>query len=382
MRRKRISVGSKVTISRRGRSGIWTAEYHFDGQHRRKSLRTLEQKVAIQRAAEIDQALQSGWNGAIVQPRVPSVAGENSAERPTLASAIDKFMAFTESKGTSRKTIVKYRGVLQKFAGFVESGGIRLLYHISATVIDNYMSSRRVARVQDATLYFERSLIKSFLDWCVRRDFLSANPIAKDRIKKPKNKVHNVLTCQDISRILSFADEGDRLLILALAMTGMRSGELRQLRLRDVDLEKATIEVVSRDGAKTKTGLSRNVPIHPDFRQHLERLPKRSGDRPYFCDPRQSGARKDERMLHAGRLNDRFGEYLRSAGLPVGRKDRGFTIHSLRHFFKTHALECGVPRHYVDTWQGHATGSSASDAYVHPRSDKHHYWMSKISFGL
>ena len=39
------------------------------------------------------------------------------------------------------------------------------------------------------------------------------------------------------------------------------------------------------------------------------------------------------------------------------------TLHSLRGFFKSHALLSGVPREVVDTWQAHCADRSAS--FVH-----------------
>ena len=42
------------------------------------------------------------------------------------------------------------------------------------------------------------------------------------------------------------------------------------------------------------------------------------------------------------RLNETFLETLKSLGISTGRDD-GFTIHSLRHFMRTFAVNAGIP---------------------------------------
>lgn len=57
---ERIKVGDRVTIRKRGSGGTWQAEFHFSGEHRRKSLKTKNKKIAVQRASQLDAELVSG----------------------------------------------------------------------------------------------------------------------------------------------------------------------------------------------------------------------------------------------------------------------------------------------------------------------------------
>ncbi|MBA2117840.1 hypothetical protein [Bremerella alba] len=80
-------------------------------------------------------------------------------------------------------------------------------------------------------------------------------------------------------------------------------------------------------------------------------------------------------------LNDDFKATLRRLVIPDGQKSGCFTLHSLRHFFKSHAIAQGVPREYVDAWQGHSQKYKiASDAYVHIQDKDSQRWIGNIDF--
>ena len=47
---QRIRVGEFTTIYKRGKKGVYTADFHHDGEHCRESLKTRNKKIARQRA--------------------------------------------------------------------------------------------------------------------------------------------------------------------------------------------------------------------------------------------------------------------------------------------------------------------------------------------
>ena len=56
-------------------------------------------------------------------------------------------------------------------------------------------------------------------------------------------------------------------------------------------------------------------------------------------------------------------EILNKLKIHAGRQNGGFTVHSLRHFFKTHCINCGIPKPVVDAWQGHKIDMSVGAQY-------------------
>ena len=173
--------------------------------------------------------------------------------------------------------------------------------------------------------------------------------MAEVKNKKQELQTKFCPTLDQVNAILAAAPEPFQAQWATLALSGLRAGELQRLRLEDVDLEGNWIKVISRVGAKTKTGKSRHVPIHPRLRAILAEIPRTP--REYFFT--YSGDPADPRPIKLKRLNDRLKSLLPQLGIPRGRK-QGMVVHSFRHFFETAAVNAGVPQPVVDRWMGHA----------------------------
>jgi integrase len=164
-----------------------------------------------------------------------------------------------------------------------------------------------------------------------------------------------------------------------LAFTGMRSGELRRLAPADLDLGGNWVHVRSRQGAETKTRLSRKVPIHARLRPLLEALPRRP--RPWlFTAPGGREGPAGGRPVSVKKLNEEFVRVLGRLGLPAGREG-GYTLHSLRHSFETVCVNAGIPQRVVDTWLGHRADRSMAAVYYKLRDEDSQEFMRKAPFG-
>ncbi len=185
---------------------------------------------------------------------------------------------------------------------------------------------------------------------------------------------------EQVDKILEAAKEPRRTQYAVLAFTGMRSGEMQHLLRVDVDLYGNSIHIISRDGAETKTRESRKVPIHPRLRALVEALPKTKSQWCFATGPSNRYPNGDH-WVNPKRLNEDFLKILRRLGIPTGRKKGGFTIHSLRHFFKTFCINAGIPKPVVDTWQGHHGDQSVSARYYKLADDDSQKFMFQVPFG-
>jgi integrase len=123
------------------------------------------------------------------------------------------------------------------------------------------------------------------------------------------------------------------------------------------------------------------VPIHPRLRAMLEAYPPSSGKWFFAAGPSNKFPDGTD-WLNVKQLNEDFKKLLRELQIPAGREEDGFTIHSLRGFFKSHCINSGVPREVVDTWQGHTMRATASDLYYSLPDDVSQAWMQKVIFDL
>jgi hypothetical protein len=141
-------VGHRVTICPRGKKGIYTAEFWWDGHHRRVSLKTSNKKVAVQRAIRLEADLEGGSYG------------RTQIKKSTIAQAVEDYLRYLKTEGRRTKTLVKYRGVLETFAGFATAERAKYLNQITATLFDKFQALRKKDHSQKS-LYNEAVIIKS-----------------------------------------------------------------------------------------------------------------------------------------------------------------------------------------------------------------------------
>jgi len=365
---KRVSIGNRVIITQRGKKKIWTAEFWNDGQHRRKSLKTSNKKIAIDRAMKIEHELLEG-------------TFHKADSEIKLETAIENYLDHLKTEGRARKTIVRYRGELYALRDFQRSKKKKLLRQISPILFDQFREIRKRDHTL-LTLYHEGTVCKTFLYWCVSRELLKQSPLKDYKLVKPPRRVKPSPHIEEILKVLDASLEPQKVLLATLAFTGMRSGELRTLRQEDVDLENNWIYLKSREGAeRTKTGESRKIPIHAKLLPFLKKQPP-SSSLWYFNAQASRKYPAGEHWIDPKKLNERFQIIAEKIGLPVGRKSDGYTLHSLRHFFETHCVNSRVPQRVVDTWMGHQSDKSMAAVYYQLSDKDSQSFMAELSFDL
>lgn len=367
----RILVGEFVSICPRGKRGRWSAEFHRDGQHHRRALNTTNLRVARQRAAVIDRELAAGTFQAPVR-------SDHKQPQSLLTQVIDDFIVHCDTGGSRDKTRTKYAGILSTFAEYCASQDVTLMRQIDLQLIDRYRAHRK-PKLSDGSMHHEGRLLKQFLGWATTRRHLAANPLADVLFPKPRRQQRPAPSLKEIDSILAVTPERLRAVLTVLAFAGLRSGEVRNLLVEDVDLANNWINVMSRPGAETKTGQSWKVPIHDRLRQVLEGLPRRSSGYFFVAGPSRKYPRGDHH-ISTDRLNESFRAIVESVGMTAGR-DAGLTIHTMRHFFRTFATNAGVPERMIYKWLGHAPDRSMGNTYYNPSDEDFQKAMKKVPFG-
>lgn len=376
--KKREHVGERVSIVKRGKKNIWNAEFHWQGQHCRKSLKTSNLKVARGRAAQLDVQLATGTYSS-VDPAKAHI----SARSLTIDQAASEFIAFKQTDGRRKKTTNKYKSTFREFGQFCKSQGVTAASGVTLRLFDKYRATRLAIRAKK-TVHNESVILKSFLAWCAQRKIITENPLASETFEKPKYAPRGGPTLEQVNAVLKQFNGQRQLALLILAFTGMRSGECQRLRvdLGDIDLEGNWIHIVSREGAETKTGNTWKVPIHPRLRKSLEEHLK--GKRKWLLTENPSRRYPTGgHHLNMKRLNEVFLKALRKLGIKAGKKAGGFYLHSLRSFFKTFCINNNVPREIVDAWQNHQgeRRPTASDGYYKLTDEISQEKMKQVPFG-
>ncbi|MBI3410994.1 MAG: site-specific integrase [Planctomycetes bacterium] len=361
----RIRIGDHVRIYKRGKKSIWCADFWRDGQHCRQSLKTANEKVARQRALQLEVELATG---SYHQP----------PRDCTFEQSIEDYLAFLVTENRAPKTLVKYRGILVTFKDLIGSLGVTRLRQFSVTHFDRFRGERKKNH-HPKTMYTEGVVVKQFWKWCKSRKLVRENPLAEFKLTKPPLIPKEGPSIAQIDTILATVTGQFRLILAVLAFTGMRSGELQRLRKEDLDLVGNWLHVTSRTGAETKTKFSRKVPLHPRLRMLFQQKPRNPGPWLFTAKPSRKYPAGDH-WIGTKKLNDRFIELLARLKLPVGR-DAGFTIHSLRHAFETITVNAGIPQRAVDAWLGHHGDKSMAAVYYKLKDEESQAFMLRVPFG-
>jgi integrase len=163
------------------------------------------------------------------------------------------------------------------------------------------------------------------------------------RLPKVGATVSSTLSVGEIRQLLGATDGDERLALMLAAFSGLRAGEVRGLRWRDVNLAKGLLvvrrNICNGEASAPKSGHERLVPLVPELREALGRA--RTADLDAAVT---SGRRKP---WTDGSLTNAFRRARDRAGL------RGWRLHDLRHFYVTSLFRAGLPAPLVQRLAGH-----------------------------
>ena len=304
------------------------------------------------------------------QPTTKTDTDTTEDEGLTFSEFVPRFLALCESPAAGRRgpnsegELANKRGMLEQHLELFF--GDMLLTEIGAREVDAYVCEKSAERskrtgkpLSGSTIANHLSLLRRMLRVACRWDMISKVP----DIQPPrKGEVDNYLTHREARRLLAKADPLFRDLIMLALRTGMRLGELRELRTGDVTLGATRIRVSrqrTKKGriTKPKGDKIRTIQVPTDAVAMLrKRLAGLEVDELVFSKPAgYKASHRSEPPAEGGEPwshKDVFGAVTRAAeAAKIGRK---IGVHTLRHTFATHAVAAGVPLSVVSRQLGHS----------------------------
>lgn len=159
-------------------------------------------------------------------------------------------------------------------------------------------------------------------------------------------KARNLELLPDLDA-MPFADHIKPLVLLAMN-TGLRRGELFNLKWTDVDLVRAQLTVRA---AGAKSAKVRHVPLNREARNTLKGWQETTGTKIGYVFPGKGGGRLDN-------IKKAWGKVLEDAKLD------DFHFHDLRHHFASRLVMAGADLYVVKELLGHAT-IAMTERYAH-----------------
>jgi len=242
-------------------------------------------------------------------------------------------------KGNVRPTTyLRYRKTLEHFTNYLsqhQSLHVRLS-QVPFHLIEEY-KQKRVSLVKPLTVNVELKVLKALYNFAIKCRCARENPVTKVAFFQEVERKPRYLTRDEIEHLLKNSN-GLYPVLYTLLKTGLRKGEVINLRWEDVDFTRKCIRVESKEDWHTKTGNSREIPIYEDLLEILRELPRKSHYVFLNTNGRKYGYHLTERVKRLGRR--------------IGIEN--LTVHALRHTFISHLVMSGVDLVTVKELAGHS----------------------------
>lgn len=189
--------------------------------------------------------------------------------------AVKDFLEDCEFTNISHHTIRNYRRVIYSFEEYCTMSGIVNLKEISRLTIKGFLNyCKHKKQNNPSTINAKIRILKTFFNYLISEDLLQKDVDLISNIKFAKvDDRLETFNDKHLKQILRYFERQSRnkpyhaycnkMIIITMISTGMRRGELCNLRWNDVDFENSMVSVF---GKKRKLA---SIPITPKFRKEL-----------------------------------------------------------------------------------------------------------------
>lgn len=264
-------------------------------------------------------------------------------------------------KRLAENTVESYMRDLAQLAHFILHGWDVPPQQVEREMIERYLDWLYEEGREKSSQARQLSGIRSFFNYLLLNDEIDASPAELISAPKPARRLPDVLTTEEIDRILAAIDTStpkgirDVAMLELLYSCGLRVSELVSLRLGDLFFGEGFIRVVG------KGDKQRLVPISDVARERVMR----------YLDERRS-ARTSEEVVF---LNNRGKGLTRVMIFTILKEaarraeiEKRISPHTLRHSFATHLLEGGAGIRQVQELLGHEN-ILTTEIYTHLDSE-------------
>lgn len=304
--------------------------------------------------------------GSLVELGVRAAPAARSAH--LVARDRDAWLRRLRSAERSASTISAYRIAIDDLLAWAEHEQRTADPFDEQAIVDYLEDYRRRRSPAPATYYRRFVLLRRFMAWLSRRQGTPDPFLDLQAPRKPQQE-REWLTHEEFARLLQAAGspqrrragivERDRLVLLALVLTGLRRSELIAVRWRDVNLDAPRPSLLV---ARGKGGKPRRQPLPTQLAAELKPLSRerpRSPEEPVFCG------------LGGGRLQATTLARIISRSAARAGIFKHVTAHTLRHTAATWLLQATGDTRLVAEYLGHADLSTVS-RYTHVAHEELH----------
>lgn len=314
-----------MTVRKRKDTGKWVCDFYYNGERIIKTLKFARTKKEAEAAEAVimNQVFQQAYGF------------EAKPDKRFEDFVIETFLPYSE---TNKKSfycdVLICRVLVNEFKG-------KTLRQITSLMIENFKQSflakptKHGKKRSFATVNYHLSILSKIFSLAVDADLIETNPSARVKKLKLNNQRTRVLSTEEEEKL--FVTLGDNALvknIVTVALhTGMRRGEIFNLKWFDVDFNRGLIQI-----QESKTNKKRQVPINQTVKTLLQEL-----------------KRKSEFVFPSPKTNGKLDNIKRSFRRAVELAEiKDFCFHDLRHTAATRMADVGADAFTLMKILGHS----------------------------
>jgi integrase len=342
---KRYQSGCLYRESRKAGPDVWVFRYR-DGQSNRKEIVGTVEKLTRKAAMQACELLRANVNREIRAPR-------------TVAELTSHYQHHELPNKTPYTSDV-YVGYLKTW--ILPKWNAYSLSDVRTVAVETWLGTLPLANGTRAKL---RNLMHTLFNHAMRWEFFDRNPITLVRQSAKRERVPDVLTAEEIGKLLSELPEPWCTAVYVAVTTGLRVSELLGLKWADVNFTAGEIVlsrgIVRQYIRKMKTEASRKpVPLDAGLADVLTRW---RGIAPYNQDGDYIFASPDKHGQQPYWPNAAIEDHIRPAVVRAGIQKR-VGWHTMRHSFGTLVNSEGADVATTQALMRHANASITMDKYV------------------
>lgn len=264
---------------------------------------------------------------------------ESEAEKADISNEeyLKLFLDAKRIEGCSERTIDYYSKTVMHLITTISTP----VRKITTEQMREYLAEyQKINNCTNVTVDNVRRNISSFFSWLEEEDYILKSPMKRIHKIKTKTVVKTVISDEAIERLRDFCCESRDLAIIDLLYsTGMRVGELVNLNIEDIDLEKRECIVYGKGDKERRVYFDAKAKVH--LKQYIE-------------------SRTDGQEALFVSLNAPY-KRLKISGVEIRIRELGRSLslekihpHKFRRTMATRAIDKGMPIEQVQKILGHS----------------------------
>jgi integrase len=282
------------------------------------------------------------------------------------------WQAWTTSPNKKRtpkaSTVAGYEAIWKRFKTWAGQNSLEYLHEVDRADAERYAEDLWKSHVSPSTFNAHIKLLTNIFKILETSAGLTENVWARiTRKEKTPDQGRRNLSEKELQTIFEKATGNRKMMLMLGLFTGLRLGDVVNLRWADIDTKPGFIVVVPMKVSRLGKAKKVELPVHPALQRALSEHRSRTDGEFLFPVERELYA------ANAANVTGPMQEFFQSCGIVTneavenGERRRAIVrvgFHSMRHSFVSLCAKAGAPQHVVQRLVGH--GSPAmTEHYTH-----------------